>query len=107
MGQKEALANLFLALIPMLAALIAVITFNVVYPTPFLSGYIGIALCGLGLALFISAKISVIKTGRLLSFGTTGMRPIMRYSYWFGYVFMVVGAILTLASASILKHKIK
>lgn len=107
MGQKEALVNLFLALMPMLAALIAVISFNVVYPAPFMSGYIGIAFCGIGLFFFISAKISVIKLGRLLSFGTAGMRPIMRYSYWFGYLLMVMGCILTLASASILKHKIK
>lgn len=107
MGQKEALANLFLALMPMLAALIAVITFNVVYPEPFLSGYIGIGLCGLGLILFVSAKISVNKFDRLFSFGTTDMRPMMRYSYWLGYIFMIVGTILTLASASILKHKIK
>ena len=107
MGQREALANLFLALMPMLAALVTVVTFNVVYPAPFRSGYIGLALCSLGLLLFISAKISVIKLGRLLSFGTTGMRPSMRYSYWLGYLLMVIGCILTLASASILKHKIQ
>ena len=107
MGQKEAVANLLLALMPMIAALIAVITFNVVYPAPFLSGYVGLALCGLGLILFISAKISVIKLGRLLSFGTTGMRPMMRYSYWLGYILIGIGCILTLASASILKHKLK
>lgn len=106
MGQREAIANLFLALIPMIAAVVAVVTFNVVYPAPFRSGYIGLTLCVLGLLFFITAKISVIKLGRLLSFGTAGMRPLMRYSYWLGYLLMAIGVILTLASASILKHKI-
>lgn len=53
----------------------------------------GIALAGL--ALFLVAKLSVIKQRRWLSFGTQHMRPAMANAYRAGYWLMLVGAVVT------------
>lgn len=49
-----------------------------------------------GLALFVLAKISVIRTGHLVSFGPGRMSRMMRFVYRLGYTLMAVGAIAAL-----------
>jgi hypothetical protein len=53
----------------------------------------GIALGGL--VLFLVAKLSVVKQGRWISFGTKPMRPGMANMYRAGYWLMFVGAVVT------------
>ena len=53
----------------------------------------GIALAGF--ALFLAAKLSVVKQRRWLSFGTQHMSPAMANAYRAGYWLMFVGAVAT------------
>ena len=50
-----------------------------------------------GFLLFSGAKLSVIISGRLVSFGTKSMSNIEANVYRLGYWFMVVGIIFTFA----------
>ena len=55
-----------------------------------------LALYGLGLALFLSAKLSVLRQGIRISFGTKHMNPKERRLYLCGYGLMGIGLLLTL-----------
>jgi hypothetical protein len=46
-----------------------------------------------GAALFVFAKISVIRGGRLVSFGPRLMSPTMRIFYTTGYVLLAIGTV--------------
>ncbi len=49
----------------------------------------------IGFTLFIAAKISNFKKGKIISFGTNDMSKSMSNFYQLGYWLMVVGTILT------------
>ena len=49
-----------------------------------------------GLAMFVVAKLSVIRRGVLVSFGSQRMSPTMRRLYRLGWVLMLPGGIVTL-----------
>ena len=46
-----------------------------------------------GATLFVFAKMSVIRAGRLVSFGPRLMSPTMRFFYIIGYVLLVIGTV--------------
>ncbi|MHB9070610.1 MAG: hypothetical protein ACYC54_09610 [Sedimentisphaerales bacterium] len=50
----------------------------------------------IGFVFFLKAKLSLIKQGRLLSFGTKGMSKWNRLSYFCGYFFMLLAVILSM-----------
>ena len=50
----------------------------------------------IGFSMFLKAKISVMKEGRLLSFGTKYMTQSNRNLYIYGYIIMGIGLILSL-----------
>jgi len=54
------------------------------------------ALVAMGFAMFSTAKLSVIRTGRLVSFGPWLMTQRMRWLYVTGYVLLLFGASLAL-----------
>ena len=56
------------------------------------------AVTGFGFFLFVVAKVSVFRQGRLVSFGSAKMSPQMRTAYRTGWVLMLVGTILALFS---------
>ena len=49
-----------------------------------------------GLSLFVKAKLSVIKQGRLISFGTANMSSPNKVAYFVGYSAMVIASLLLL-----------
>lgn len=59
---------------------------------------LGLSILFLGFILFLAAKISVIKKGKLITFNasaTGNMSKKMACSYYFGYLFMIVGFIMS------------
>jgi hypothetical protein len=91
MGQKHALANLFYLLAPGLGLFGLMFLANLgraVSPP-------ALILYGLGFALFLIAKLSVILSGRLITFGSRPMRPTYRVLYRLGYALMAAGALFT------------
>ena len=52
-----------------------------------------------GLALFVLAKMSVIRAGRLVSFGPRAMSPRMRVFYIVSYVLLAIGTVAVLIFA--------
>lgn len=60
-----------------------------------------IVICGLlgvGMALFLTAKVSVIRRGHLTSFGSAHMSAAMRRCYTFGYLLCGTGLLLALGT---------
>ena len=55
-------------------------------------------LLGGGLSLFLIAKLSVVRRGSLVSFGSHQMSDSMRRCYRLGYALCAVGAVLSLAT---------
>jgi hypothetical protein len=55
-----------------------------------------LTLYGLGFLLFLLAKLSVIKTGTWISFGSKQMSPGYRWLYRSGFLLMGLGFFLTL-----------
>jgi len=49
-----------------------------------------------GWTFFALSKISVMRTGHLVSFGSGGMSPTMQFSYRLGYALMALAAIAVL-----------
>jgi hypothetical protein len=58
---------------------------------PVLFRVLALVLCGLGLSLFVTAKLSVIRQGILVSFGSRQMSTRHRRMYRVGYALMVTG----------------
>src|SRR2546428_2345032 len=55
-----------------------------------------LTLYALGFALFLVAKLSLIRSGRVITFGSRLMRPGYRVLYRLGYALMAAGALFTL-----------
>ena len=58
-------------------------------------------LLGCGMALFLLAKVSVIRRGHVISFGSRNMSTAMRWSYRLGYVLCGLGSALALGTLSV------
>ena len=59
---------------------------------------LGLSALFIGFILFLIAKISVIKKGKLITFGASAaenMSKKMVFYYYFGYLFMIVGFIMS------------
>jgi hypothetical protein len=92
MGQAHALANLFYLLAPALGLFGLLLLANLgrhVSPT-------ALILYGLGFALFVIAKLSLILSGRLITFGSRFMHAPYRVLYRLRYGLMAAGARFTL-----------
>jgi len=55
-----------------------------------------LTLYALGFALFLVAKLSLIRSGRVITFGSRLMRPGYRVLYRLGYALMAAGTLFTL-----------
>jgi hypothetical protein len=59
---------------------------------------LGLSILFIGFILFLIAKISVIKKGKLLTFGASAAENLskkMAVYYYLGYLFMIVGFIMS------------
>ena len=63
---------------------------------PFHYIFIMLLLWAVGFSMFLKAKLSVIRQGKLLSFGTSGMSRTNHIFYLLGYIIMAAGLLLSL-----------
>ena len=93
MGQAHGLANLFILLSPALGMIGLLVILNAAR-NPAVTTFL--VLYALGFALFLVAKLSLIRSGRLVTFGSRLMRPGYRALYRVGYALMAAGTLFTL-----------
>ena len=94
-GQAHALANLFFLLVPALGLIGIWVVLNAAR-NPVTTQAAVLILYVLGFTLFLVAKLSLIRSGHLITFGSRLMRPPHRALYRLGYALMAVGTLFTL-----------
>lgn len=88
--------NIIFLFTPILVAVVmAVIAANCVI-RPLETTILSWACYGLGFVMFLVAKFSVIRKGKMIGCGSGPMSKRMRYPYRAGYFFMIIGALITL-----------
>jgi hypothetical protein len=93
MGQAHALINLLLMLWPTLIVLPLGVAVGTGAVNPVGSARLALGAYLAGLTLFLIAKVSLFRSGRFVSFGSSRMRPPFRALYRTGYVLMAVGVL--------------
>jgi hypothetical protein len=102
MGKSGAIANVVWLIAPLaLSVPIGYIVFLLRYNPAVLPPVIALA-CSLGFALLMFAKISSIRSGKFLTWGTRELKPMHRHCYRIGYLLMGLG--MTLMFAMLLYH---
>src|SRR5260370_19699957 len=93
MGQAHGLANLFILLSPALGMIGILVILNAARNP---AATTSLTLYALGFALFLVAKLSLIRSGRVITFGSRLMRPGYRVLYRLGYALLAAGGLFTL-----------
>jgi len=93
MGQAHALTNLFLLLWPILIGLPLAVAVGTALVNPVGSARIALGAYLLGFTLFVVAKVSALRSGRLVTFGSSLMRPRYRVLHRTGYALMAAGLV--------------
>ena len=96
MSQAHALVNLFIVVGPLALGLAMGLAISNARLHPFGTATLTLALYGIGFALFVVAKVSVIRRGYVISFGSRLMSLRFRRLYRLGYGLMIVAVLLTL-----------
>src|SRR5438876_410182 len=96
MSQAHALVNLFIVVGPLALGLAMGLAISNARLHPFGTATLTLALYGIGFALFVVAKVSVIRRGYVISFGSRLMSLMFRRLYRLGYGLMIVAVLLTL-----------
>ena len=94
MRKGELIFNYALVLLPLVIGLVLAQSIGLFYTAPKLALWIMVALFLLGFALFFKAKLSIIKQGKLFTFGPSHMSKSNRILYFIGYGGMVSGLFL-------------
>lgn len=93
MRKGELLANIFFIGMPLIGLAAAIIGINMVqHPTPYV--WISLCLYIVGFAFFAFAKLSLIKSGKLISFGSSHMTKKNATAYKLGYLMMALGFVI-------------
>jgi hypothetical protein len=95
-GQREALANTFILYAPLAIGLVFTVFAVNAFAAPRGFAWFTLGLYFAGLALFLLAKVSLLRRGIRLSFGSSQMSPWNRRAYRTGYTLMVFGFFATL-----------
>jgi hypothetical protein len=99
MGQRHALANVFVLHAPWLVALVLVVILPAT-SAPVVFTRVTLSLLIFGLALFLLAKFSLLRRGIGISFGSAQMSTWNRRAYRGGYTLMLLGSLCALALLS-------
>ena len=91
MSRSDALANVALMYGPIVFGFVLVTWITIASETPVLFRVVALGLCGIGFCLFLIAKISVMKLGTRVSFGSPKMSTHHRRMYRAGYALMIIG----------------
>ena len=96
MGQRHSIANTLVLLLPFIIVFGVVLSVLIVNTAP-IFWRLGVpTFYGFGFLLFLRAKLSVVRTGAPISFGSKQMSPRYRLLYRSGYFMMVLSLFLTL-----------
>ncbi len=96
MRRYEALVNLLLGFGPFAVVTLMVLSIGLVGGAPLFWGCTALGPYALGFCLFLAAKVSVIRRGMPVSFGSARMSSGFRVCYRVGYALMAFAAVLTL-----------
>jgi hypothetical protein len=96
MGQRHALANLIVLFLPFIMVFAVVFSVSIIHTAPTFWRIAVPAFYGFGFLLFSVGKLSIRRTGILISFGSKQMSPGYRLLYRSGYFIMVLSVFLTL-----------
>ena len=101
MGYTCAMMNFTILIGPVLIAIVMayIIPPVLFYPKFFI--LLSWSLYGIGLLCFIIAKLSVIKKGKLITFGSFQMSSLHKKLYKTGYLLMIIAFLFTLALINI------
>jgi hypothetical protein len=101
MNERRAFWNLMLNLGPFLFAglMFVGVALTKACPVEYLVGLMLLYVAGL--CLFLKAKLSLIKSGRMISFGSSHMTSANKKLYTAGYLLMGLGTVLVLAFLSV------
>ena len=101
MWRREAIANWVILLGPAVLGILGayISVFALHNPSGFIAatGGLILTLYGIGFALFLKAKLSLIRQGISFSFGSARMSPRFRRMYQAGYCMMGLAILLSLA----------
>jgi hypothetical protein len=97
MGQAHALINFFVIGWPVLVGLPLAFALGTAVINPASSARLALGLYALGFSLFVVAKISVLRSGRLVSLGSRDMRPPYRALDRIGSALMAAGLLFAFA----------
>lgn len=102
MGKREALANMAILFGPIAIGFVMAFLMFYAWSAPRGFSVFILVLYGLGLVLFLSAKIPQVRQGNLVSFGSSRMSTAARRAYRAGYILMFFGFAATLALVKVL-----
>ena len=89
MNKRHALASLILISWPLIVGLSLIALKGVAGAYPITVPAVVLVLTCVGLGLVVTAKVSMIRRGKLISFGTREMTPLNRRLYRLGYALMI------------------
>lgn len=98
MRRYEGLINLLFAFGPWALVTLMGLSIGLVGGAPLFWGCTAVGLYALGFGLFLAAKVSVIRRGIPISFGSARMTSGFRVCYRVGYALMAFAAVLTLGA---------
>jgi hypothetical protein len=93
-GRSSAIANLLFLVAPILIGAPIMLMLPVVSGMPRLWAYVAVVAYCSGLALFLTAKISLLKTGHFLSWGSKSMTTPYRILYRVGYTLLAFALVI-------------
>jgi hypothetical protein len=96
--RSDGIVNLVLLVGVPMTGLVLVMVVPAVLAAPERYAALAAALCGIGFVLFVAAKMSVIRRGIFVSFGSASMSSGGRGLYRAGYALMAAAVFLVLAS---------
>ncbi len=101
MSKQSAIANAVILYAPISSSVIFVGFAVNALANPLGFSYFVIVMYIAGLALFLAAKISLLRRGIRVSFGSSAMSPWSRRAYRAGYALMLVGFAAMWVSSSV------
>jgi len=86
MGPKSAKINSAIFFVPIVLGMLLALDFRAIFVIPY----------AIGFWFFLKAKLSLLKQGKFVSFGSKDMTIEMKRAYYIGYAIMIVTAVLNI-----------
>ena len=99
MGRSSSIFMAIVQLAPLVMAVAVALFLPMAIASPSAWGVSTVLAFAVGFAVFVSAKVPMLRKGRWWSFGPSDMPTTLRTRYWAGYVVMAIAFLMTLALA--------